>query len=106
MLLLLRLADNCMQIESVFSITQLLTVFHWGILSDKIGRKPVLIIVSHPSCWRRQQVGPVLTPRQGCIGSAISAVGFGMSNSFWAMVFWRSINGIMNGNIAILKCVM
>ena len=31
----------------MFSITQLLTVFHWGALSDRIGRKPVLIMVSH-----------------------------------------------------------
>ena len=33
-------------VESVFSITQLMTVFHWGTLSDRIGRKPVLIFVS------------------------------------------------------------
>jgi MFS family permease len=74
------------QIESVFSVTQLLTVFYWGALSDKIGRKPVLII--------------------GCFGSAISAILFGMSQSFWMMVVTRSINGLMNGNVAVLKCIM
>ncbi len=31
--------------ESVFSIAQLVTVFYWGTLSDRIGRKPVLIMV-------------------------------------------------------------
>jgi len=33
------------QVESVFSLVQLFTIFHWGALSDRIGRKPVLIIV-------------------------------------------------------------
>lgn len=36
-------------VESLFSITQLMTVFHWGTLSDRIGRKPVLIFVSDRS---------------------------------------------------------
>lgn len=36
-------------VESVFSVAQLLTVFHWGTLSDRIGRKPVLILVSQPT---------------------------------------------------------
>lgn len=39
-------AGLIIKIESVFSVTQLLTVFYWGSLSDRIGRKPVLIIVS------------------------------------------------------------
>ena len=39
-------------VESVFSIAQLLTVFHWGALSDKIGRKPVLILVSLSLCFQ------------------------------------------------------
>ena len=34
------------QVESLFALTQLLTIFHWGALSDRIGRKPVLLIVS------------------------------------------------------------
>jgi MFS family permease len=34
------------QVESIFSLVQLFTIFHWGALSDRIGRKPVLIIVS------------------------------------------------------------
>ncbi|ORX41255.1 major facilitator superfamily domain-containing protein, partial [Kockovaella imperatae] len=73
-------------IESIFSITQLLTVFHWGALSDRIGRKPVLIM--------------------GCIGSSLSAIAFGLSRSFWALVITRSLNGVMNGNIGVLKAIV
>ncbi len=43
-------------VESVFSIAQLLTVFHWGALSDRIGRKPVLILVSPCAQGRRDVV--------------------------------------------------
>ncbi|CAD6582288.1 MAG: hypothetical protein TREMPRED_003255 [Tremellales sp. Tagirdzhanova-0007] len=73
-------------VESIFSITQLLTVFHWGTLSDRIGRKPVLVM--------------------GCVGSAISAVSLGLSRSFVAIVISRCLSGIMNGNIAVLKSIM
>lgn len=74
------------QIESIFSVTQLLTVFYWGSLSDRIGRKPVLIM--------------------GSLGCFVSAVGFGLSTSFWMMAVTRGFAGLMNGNVAVLKCVM
>ncbi|KAI9634257.1 major facilitator superfamily domain-containing protein [Dioszegia hungarica] len=73
-------------IESIFSITQLTTVFYWGSLSDRWGRKPILII--------------------GSIGSAISAIMFGFSKSLTMMIVTRSFNGLMNGNVAVLKCIM
>lgn len=43
---------------------------------------------------------------QGCVGSAVSAVAFGFSTSFWMMVAARGLNGLFNGNIAILKAAM
>ncbi|ORY23550.1 major facilitator superfamily domain-containing protein [Naematelia encephala] len=73
-------------IESIFSLTQLVTVFFWGSLSDRIGRKPVLII--------------------GCVGSSVSAVAFGLSKSFPMLVLTRCLNGVMNGNIGVLKAIM
>jgi MFS family permease len=30
-------------IESLFGIAQLLTAFYWGALSDRVGRKPVIL---------------------------------------------------------------
>ncbi|GFZ46805.1 hypothetical protein JCM24511_04025 [Saitozyma sp. JCM 24511] len=73
-------------VESLFSLAQLLTIFHWGALSDRIGRKPVLLL--------------------GCIGSSLSSLVFGFSNSFVMIVIARCLNGAMNGNIAVLKCAL
>ena len=93
----------CDQVESIFSVTQLLTVFHWGSLSDRIGRKPVLIMVRHTIDFQRL---PFDSRSQGCVGSSISAVAFGLSRSFWALVISRSLNGMMNGNIGVLKAIV
>ncbi|BEI86362.1 hypothetical protein CcaverHIS002_0606490 [Cutaneotrichosporon cavernicola] len=73
-------------VESVFAFTELLTVFHWGKLSDRIGRKPVLLI--------------------GCAFSALSAATFGLSTSLGMLVATRAINGLANGNVAVLKSVI
>ncbi|CAK9784142.1 MFS general substrate transporter [Cutaneotrichosporon oleaginosum] len=73
-------------VESVFAFTELLTVFHWGSLSDRIGRKPVLLI--------------------GCAFSAVSAATFGLSKSLTMLVATRAINGLANGNVAVLKSVI
>ncbi|OCF34815.1 hypothetical protein I317_04014 [Kwoniella heveanensis CBS 569] len=73
-------------IESVFAVAELLTVFQWGTASDRWGRKPVLLI--------------------GCAGATISSILFGFSTTFYAMVLTRSINGLANGNVAVLKSVI
>jgi predicted MFS family arabinose efflux permease len=43
---------------------------------------------------------------QGCVGCSVSAVAFGFSQSFWMLVVTRSLNGMMNGNVAVLKCIV
>ena len=73
-------------VESLFSLSQTLTILFWGSLSDRIGRKPVLIT--------------------GLIGVACSAVLFGLSKSFTWAVLARSMAGATNGNVAIVKSVM
>ncbi|GAA5927688.1 MFS transporter [Sporobolomyces koalae] len=73
-------------IESLFALTTFATVLAWGRLSDRIGRKPVLII--------------------GLTGVTVSIIAFGMSKSFTALVVARCLGGALNGNVAVIKGTM
>ncbi|KZT38806.1 MFS general substrate transporter [Sistotremastrum suecicum HHB10207 ss-3] len=73
-------------IESLFFVAEALMVLHWGRLSDKIGRKPVLTI--------------------GVMGLATSMLSFGLSKTFWALVVSRSLAGALCGNVGVIKCSM
>ncbi|KAH9928662.1 MFS general substrate transporter [Fomitopsis serialis] len=72
--------------HSLFFATQALTVLHWSRLSDRVGRKPVIMI--------------------GLLGLSLSMYSFGMSRTFWGLVVSRSLNGALNGNIGVLKSMM
>jgi MFS family permease len=52
--------------ESLFFVAQALTVLRWSRLSDRIGRKPVLLA--------------------GLSGTCISMLCFGLSTNFWSLV--------------------
>jgi MFS family permease len=52
---------------SLYYAAQTVTVLHWSRLSDKVGRKPVLLC--------------------GILGTMVSSLLFGLSRSFWALVF-------------------
>ncbi|KAE8191617.1 hypothetical protein A4X06_0g6540 [Tilletia controversa] len=83
---LMRLTEHAGIVESVFAFVQFLTIFQWGRLSDRIGRKPVLLI--------------------GLTGTAISVSAFGFAHSLLGMVLARSIAGALNGNIGVLKSTL
>ncbi|KAJ3866719.1 major facilitator superfamily transporter [Lentinula novae-zelandiae] len=70
-------------IESLFFVTEAMTVFQWSRASDHIGRKPILLI--------------------GLAGSMISMLLFGLSKTFWALVISRCLTGLLNGNIGVMK---
>ncbi|KAF8299924.1 MFS general substrate transporter [Clavulina sp. PMI_390] len=74
------LADSC------FSFAQLLTIYFWSSLSDRIGRKPVVMI--------------------GVSGAALSAACFGFSSSLPAMLISRSIAGALSGNAAVVNSMV
>ncbi|KAJ3275855.1 hypothetical protein HDV01_006721 [Terramyces sp. JEL0728] len=73
-------------IASSFSFAQLLTSMFWGYMSDRFGRRPILLI--------------------GLIGNSVSMVLFGLSKSLpWAIAS-RSLCGLLNGNIGVAKSVL
>jgi MFS family permease len=73
-------------IESMFFVTEALTVYHWGRASDVYGRKPILLV--------------------GLAMLVVSTLGFGLSQVLWTMIVFRSIQGVCNGNIGVTKSVM
>ncbi|KIM54845.1 hypothetical protein SCLCIDRAFT_1221664 [Scleroderma citrinum Foug A] len=73
-------------IQSLFYITQALTILHWSRLSDYIGRKPVLLI--------------------GLMGLSISNMCFGLSTTLSMIIASRCIAGALNGNIGVMKSVI
>ncbi|KAF9048789.1 major facilitator superfamily domain-containing protein [Panaeolus papilionaceus] len=73
-------------IESLFFATEALTVFQWSRTSDRIGRKPVLMI--------------------GMIGTMLSMICFGLSRTFATLVISRCLCGLLNGNIGVMKSAM
>lgn len=73
-------------IESLFAVAQLCTAMFWGRLSDRVGRKPVMLI--------------------GLFGMAISVIAFGLQKTYVGLIISRFVAGMMNGNIAILQSIV
>ncbi|CDO75960.1 hypothetical protein BN946_scf184888.g10 [Trametes cinnabarina] len=73
-------------IESIFFAMEALFVFQWSRLSDRIGRKPVLLV--------------------GVGGLCVSMLCFGLSKTFWGLVVSRSLVGLLNGNTGVSKSMI
>eukprot|EP00656_Telonema_subtile_P012420 TRINITY_DN16254_c0_g1_i1.p1 TRINITY_DN16254_c0_g1~~TRINITY_DN16254_c0_g1_i1.p1 ORF type:complete len:566 (-),score=107.24 TRINITY_DN16254_c0_g1_i1:30-1727(-) len=73
-------------IASTFNLAQFVSSFWWGSLSDRVGRRPVML-------W-------------GMAGSVVCLVGFGFSSSLAAAVTIRALHGLLNGNSGVCKTYM
>ncbi|TFK69972.1 MFS general substrate transporter [Pluteus cervinus] len=72
--------------QSLFFLGQACTVLYWSRISDRVGRKPVILT--------------------GLFGLCLSMYGFGLSLTFLGLVLCRSLSGALNGNIGVIKSMM
>lgn len=70
-------------LSASFSFFQFLCCIQWGKASDKVGRKPILLI--------------------GLMGTSLSLLMFGFSTNIYMAFMARSLMGVLNGNIAVLR---
>ncbi|KLO06636.1 MFS general substrate transporter [Schizopora paradoxa] len=73
-------------LESIFACMSFICIIPCSNLSDRFGRKPVILATT--------------------TGLAISTALFGFSKSFWFMVLTRCIGGGSGGNVASLKTML
>ncbi|KAG8919917.1 hypothetical protein FRC01_001039, partial [Tulasnella sp. 417] len=73
-------------VDSLFAVAQLFTIFQWGRLSDRIGRRPVIMY--------------------GLLGVACASLCFGLSKSFYQMLISRAMAGALSGNAAVVSSII
>ncbi|KAF8429016.1 major facilitator superfamily domain-containing protein [Tirmania nivea] len=73
-------------IASGFAAAQVATNFFWGRLSDRIGRKPVILF--------------------GTLGTAAGFLAFGYVKSLWQAVVVQAFIGVVNGNAGVVSTVL
>ncbi|CCU80534.1 unnamed protein product [Blumeria hordei] len=70
-------------VTSAFALAEFSSGLAWGRLSDRIGRKPVLLA--------------------GLSGTALSMLSFGFATSLPVALMCRALGGLLNGNIGVLQ---
>lgn len=71
---------------SAFSLSEALTGMFWGSLSDRLGRKPILL--------------------SGCFGTMLSLLMVGFAPNFWVALAGRAFGGALNGNIGVIQTMV
>ncbi|KAF7311559.1 MFS domain-containing protein [Mycena kentingensis (nom. inval.)] len=73
-------------VEAIFAVTQSLTSYGWAAISDRVGRRPVILI--------------------GSGGLAILTLLLGLCESFWGIMIIRGIGGMLAGNLATYHSIL
>lgn len=71
---------------SAFSLCEAASGMFWGGVSDRIGRKPVVLL--------------------GCCGTMLSLLMVGFAKSFWFALAGRLLGGLLNGNIGVIQTMV
>ncbi|KAJ9070239.1 hypothetical protein DSO57_1010276 [Entomophthora muscae] len=73
-------------IASSFATAQMLSGIPWGMISDRVGRRPVILV--------------------GLFGTSISLLMFGLSTSLPWAIATRCMCGLLSGNVGVIKSAM
>lgn len=68
-------------LTAIYALTQTLCAPFWGVLSDRIGRKPIISI--------------------GMLGYTISLLLFGLASSFWTLFIARALSGVLSSATSV-----
>ncbi|KAF1812975.1 MFS general substrate transporter [Eremomyces bilateralis CBS 781.70] len=71
---------------AAFSAAEAVTGMFWGSLSDRVGRKPILLF--------------------GCVGTLTSLLIVGFAGNFWLALAGRILGGLLNGNIGVIQTMV
>ena len=71
---------------SAFAMAEACTVMIWGTISDKYGRKPIVLF--------------------GLVGVATSSLIFGFAKNYWVALIARVVGGLLNGNVAVMQTMV
>ncbi|KAF1808706.1 MFS general substrate transporter [Eremomyces bilateralis CBS 781.70] len=70
-------------VTAAFAFAEFVAAMVWGRMSDRIGRKPVLLM--------------------GMFGTGLSMLLFGLAPSIWVALVARILGGLLNGNIGVIQ---
>lgn len=71
---------------SGYAVAEALTSMMWGAISDRYGRKPVVLI--------------------GLCGVALSSLLFGLARKYWVALLARFVGGALNGNVSVMQTMV
>lgn len=71
---------------SAFAMAEACTAMLWGNLSDRYGRKPMILVA--------------------LAGTALSSLLFGLAKNYWVALLARVVGGLLNGNVAVMQTMI